>query len=210
MVWHKAKTWNETAFVGHALPELTNAMGLHLIISDLDRPHGSDLDYALIDPGTVAQLRADWVRRAASCFPEEWHTAIDNCVASTDNFYLALVSHLDQVRFSIRAPKWIGLVRGLALTFAFMAVAAFAIIIGHPYGIQPAHALIVAAEVLPIVAAILGFAGALGRDFFRQKRAAVISDRVRDELRAAIHHSFGRPVTQFASEMDMLKELSRD
>jgi len=210
MGWHKAQTWSEAAFLNNALPELTNAMGLHLIISDLDRPHDSELDYALIDPQTVAELREDWVRRAARCFPEQWFNVINNRVASADNFYLNLVSHLDQVRFTVAAPKWIGALRGIAVGLAMLTVLALSLVIRQPFGPALTHTTIVVAEVAPLLAAVLGIASAIGRDKFRSKRAQLISDNVRRELRTAIVHGFGRPITELAQEVEVLKELSLD
>jgi len=206
MVWQLAKTWDETAFVGHALPELTHAMGLHLVLNDLDNYQDSD-DITFVDPTVLERLRADWVARAAAFFPPEWHQTINNRVASAENFHLALVAHMDQVRFSLRAPAWVRACRALAIALAVLAVVAI-VLLFEPLGLARTHATVLAAELLPVGAAAFGLAAALGREGFRGTRALSVSDNVRQELRAAIVHAFGRPISEMAVELELDSQLS--
>jgi len=210
MVWHKATAWNEDAFLRQALPELTTTMGLHFVLDDLDNYQDSDTDISLIDPEEIAQLRKDWLLRAKACFPDEWHRTITSRVASPDNFYLTLVAHLDQVRFTMQPPAWIKVMRNLAIGFAFATLLAIALVIIEPFSGFPTQAAVVVGEVMPILAAGFGLSAAVGRDTFRTHRAQAVSTQINRELAGAIRHAFVRPISEAAAEMTLLKELSWD
>jgi len=208
--WHRSKTWNETAFTNTALAELTTALGMRLVISELDEFEEPDPDISLVDPRVVSELRNDWLTRAYDYFPNDWRPVIKARVASAENFYLALISHLDQVRFAIKTPLWIRATRCFATALALLTVAAVVLAIVEPFGTAPTHAFIIAAEFFPITAAVLGLISAIGRERFRSRRALTVAGCVRQELRAAITHGFGRPITEVSEEMPLLSQLSLD
>ena len=208
--WNRARAWDEEAFLGLAVPELTTALGLRLIIGDLDYYEDPDPAVSFVDPGAVANLRYDWIYRVYACFPDEWHPVIKKEIASADNFYLALISHLDQVRFAIRTPRWIRATKYAAVALVAITIAAVVLAIVAPFEAIPVHTFVVIGELAPITAAVFGIISAVGRDRFRRRRARLVSEQVRQELRAAIEHGFTRPISRVASELAVLRELSLD
>jgi len=208
--WNKPKEWNEAAFVQQAVSELTTVLGLRLVISELDEWEIPNPDVTVVDSRMVAELRRDWLARALACFPNDWHAVIKKRVIAHETFCLSLVSHLDQVRFAIRTPRWIRATRYAALLLVALTVAAVALAIGQPYGPAPTHAFIVIAEFAPLTAAVLGITSAVGRDRFRRLRAQIVSDAVRAELTATVTQGFGRPISEASTELAVLSELSLD
>jgi len=210
MVTMTVKPWNETAFIDRAVPELASALGLHLVLDNLGRKREAASDIALIDPEVVEQLRTDWISRAASSFSPEWHATIENQVASAENFRLALVARLDQVRLARRLPAWVKLCRAIAVALAVLTLSAIAVIALAPLDHAAKHAVLLVSELAPLGAGLFAIASAIGRERFNEYRAARISTRLRQELRLALAHGFGRPISAVAGDLDSLSHILVD
>jgi len=207
MTWHETQTWDEDAFVGEALLELTDALGLHWVINNLDDFPYSTLSRKLVDLETANDLRRNWLQRVMACFPKEWHVPICNDVASAEHFYLALVSHLDQVRFVIHPPRWIKAFQIASYLLGLVTIIALLMVVAHPQPFSWLQPKVITVQVAPMLGAILGFIAYFGERRFRKNRAATVSQCVRQELRTAINHAFAHPITKTSGEMAVLSQL---
>ncbi|MCL1800113.1 MAG: hypothetical protein FWG25_01955 [Promicromonosporaceae bacterium] len=193
--------WNDSAFVARALPALTDALGLYLVLDHLDaylRISPDQTDFSYVNPLVVEQLRAEWIDDARRHLPGAVHAEVAEKVASAENFRIALVGHLDQVPFPPGIPKWVRLLKVFAVGLTALAVFTVLYVIFHGMPVHYLSGPILAAELMVVGAGVCAMTSLVARDRYQSRLLATVSTAVRQELRMAIQHGFANPITELA------------
>ena len=151
--------------------------------------------FKLYRPGSYASIGRITYRQH---LPEALHAEVEEKVASAENFRIALVGHLDQVPFPPGVPKWVRLLKFLAVALTALAVFTVLYVVFHGMPIHYLYGPILAAELMVVGAGVCAMTSLVARDRYHSRLLATVSTAVRQELRMAIQHGFANPITELA------------